>query len=210
MKPDRGSAFWMAVVAVAGIATGMLGAALWRGTRPAPIELERPAPTTTPAPTASPRPIRVHVSGQVVSPDVYELPPGSIVKQAVEAAGGFTEEADTAAVNLAQPLADGVQVDIPALEERSDEAEVVVKTPAPTGDQPEMTGGETTGRININLAQSEQLQSLPGIGPALAQRILDYRDAHGPFETVEAIMDVSGIGDAKFAQMQELITVDGE
>lgn len=200
----------MAFLAVAGITTGIAGASLLRGTKPTPIELERPAPTMTPAPTPSPRPIRVHVSGQVVSPDVYELPPDSIVKQAVEAAGGYTEEADTTAVNLAQPLADGMKVVIPAVEERSDEAEVVVKTPEPTGDQPVLTGGGTSDRININVATSDQLQSLPGIGPVLAQRILDYREANGPFEKVEAIMDVSGIGEAKFAQVEELITVDGE
>jgi competence protein ComEA len=154
--------------------------------------------TSTPQPTqmASPTPytLRVYVSGAVHRPDVYTLPEASIVKDAIEAAGGPTEEADLERINLALPVTDGQQVHVP----RQGEDNPPVQPPS---GQP-----ATGGKVNINTADSATLESLPGIGPSLAQRIIDHRQAQGHFERVEEIMEVSGIGDAIFEGIQDLIT----
>lgn len=188
--------------------------ALRQRTQPAPIEIIPPQPTSTappapsPAPAATTGPLRVYVSGAVVRPAVYELPPGSIIDDAVRAAGGFTAEADTAAVNLAQPAADGMQVHVPVLGE-------VAATPPPVSLPPgadpttgsRMGGVTSDGLININTATQADLEMLPGIGPSTAANIIGYREANGPFATIEALMDVPGIGEGKFEALQGLITV---
>lgn len=168
------------------------------------IQVLRPAPqpmllsTSTPEPTqeATPTPytLRVYVSGAVHHPDVYTLAQDSIVKDAVEAAGGPTEEADLERINLALPVTDGQQVHVP----RKGEDNPPVQ--APSG---QSTAG---GKVNINTADSAALESLPGIGPALAQRIIDYRQTQGQFERIEDVMEISGIGDAIFEGIQDLIT----
>jgi competence protein ComEA len=139
---------------------------------------------------------------------VYELPPGSRIGDAIEAAGGWTSEANTAVVNLAQPLVDGMQIYVPSLAEVSEAAVPVVSDPAPltrSGEVIDMTAGG--GLVNINTAGLEELDSLPGIGPSTAQKILDYREEYGRFNTIEELMNVSGIGEAKFGSVKELITV---
>jgi competence protein ComEA len=184
------------------IAVGVLvaGAAVFFVIRwqPAPsIQIEPPAPTSTPGPTPTPAPIQVYVSGAVVNPDVYTLAPGAIVRDALTAAGGATADADLDRVNLAQLLVAGQQVHIPRVGE--------APTPAPG------TGGTSapalTGPLNINTAAAGELELLPGIGPALAQRIVEYRDAHGPFNTIEELQNVSGIGPATLDELRSLITV---
>jgi competence protein ComEA len=177
------------------------GAIIWlRWPEPAPIRIIPPAPTSTPSPTATPQPLRVYISGAVVHPDVYRLPPDSIVKDAIDAAGGPAPGADLDRVNQAQPLHDGEQVYVP----RAGEASPPVAQPSsPTpGASP-----ARAGRVNINTATAQELETLPGIGPALAQRIVDYRAAHGPFQTIEQIKDVPGIGDAIFEKIKDLIEV---
>lgn len=159
-----------------------------------PIEI---LPPPSPTPTATPAPLRVYVSGAVRSPDVYLLPVDAIVRDAIQAAGGATEDADLAAINLALPLADGVHVHVPRLGEA---------TPAPGISGP--VGGTAVSvaggaRINVNTATLEELDTLPGVGPTLAQRIIDHR----PYSSPEDLLRVPGIGDATLARLRDLITV---
>ena len=204
-----------------GVAVGFVISGLMGRDQPAPLIIE-PAPPTaepTPAPTATatatPGPVRVYISGAILDSDVYELPPGSIVGDLVEAAGSFGESAARDAVNLALPLVDGMHVHIPSLEEVDvEDAQPVISAP-PTAEA-EMTdagaggGGATGALVNLNTATLEELDTLPGVGPAIAQKIIDYREAYGPFNRIEEVMNVSGIGEAKFEQMRALITVDAE
>jgi competence protein ComEA len=125
---------------------------------------------------------------------VYTLLQDSIVKDAMEAAGGPTEDADLERINLAFPVSDGQQVHVPRQGEDSPPAPPPSGQPAPGG------------KVNINTAGQDLLESLPGIGPALAQRIVDYRQTHGPFEHIEDVTEVSGIGDATFEAIRDLIT----
>jgi len=169
--------------------------------RPAPIEVITPTPSPTPEPRSSPTlaALRVYISGAVKEPDVYLLPSGSIVKDALAAAGGPTDEADLDRVNLAMELCDQQQVHVPR---RGETAPVA----APPGDAG--PGGTSAGGpININTATVEQLDALPGVGPAIAGRIVDYREAYGAFSTIEEIMNVKGIGPATFEEIKERITV---
>jgi competence protein ComEA len=149
-------------------------------------------------PPPSPSPIRVHVTGAVQQPGICVLPPGSIVQDAIEAAGGSLPEARLDALNLAAPLADGQQVSVPG--------GMGATPPPPAGATGSPTPG--TGRININTASAAELDLLPGIGPALAQNIIDYREGHGPFVAPEDLLDVPGIGPAKLSLIRDLITFE--
>jgi competence protein ComEA len=160
---------------------------------PIVISTPRPDPTSLPGPT--PAPIRVHVSGAVRQPDVYELPAGCIVKDAVETAGGPTDNADLDGVNLAVELRDQQQVYVPR------QGETVPMAPSSAG------GGDVSGPVNINIATAAELESLPGIGPKTAEAIVKYREANGPFQTIEDIMDVPGIAEGTFEKIKDRITV---
>jgi len=167
----------------------------------APIIISTPIPTATPtaAPTPTPSPLRIYVSGAVSHPDVYLLGPGSIVKDALQAAGGTTAEADLDRINLAIELHDQQQIYVP----RQGETEIpVVSAPQ------EPTSAPTLSKININIASVDELDALPGIGPAIAGRIVEYRTANGLFAVVEDIMKVKGIGPNTFAKLQNAITTD--
>lgn len=163
---------------------------------PPPIRLDTSVPASTPQASPTPRPLRVYVSGAVQHPDVYTLQPDSIVKDALLAAGGPTDDADLDRINLALLVADGQHVYVP----RQGEENPPVQPPA---SQP--AAGQ---KVNINTADLAALESLPGIGPVLAQRILDYRQANGPFSRIEDIMNVSGIGQATFAELRDLISAE--
>lgn len=163
---------------------------------PQPIELRSATPLSVPEATTTPRPLRVYVSGAVLRPDVYTLPPDSIVKDAMMAAGGPAGDADLNRINLAAPVADGQQIYVP----RQEEENPPVRLPSDP-----FTAG---GKVDINTAGVATLESLPGIGPALAQRIVDYRQTHGPFTQPEEIMEVSGIGAGTFEKLRDLITTD--
>lgn len=141
-------------------------------------------------------PVVVHICGAVVSPGVYELPPGSRIVDAVELAGGLCEEADESYVNLAQIPADGEQIFIPTYEEAK-----LLKQSSPEN-------GVSGGKVNINTADKALLCSLPGIGDTRAADIIAYRRDHGGFATVEDIMHVTGIKEASFQKIKELITVN--
>lgn len=148
-----------------------------------------------PQPTATPGPIRVHVDGAVAVPGVYSLSPDAIVQDALNAAGGPTADADLSQTNLALSLSDEERLYIPRIGE------------LPTAAPPSTGGSTVGGLVNINTATAAELETLPGIGPVLAQRIVDYREANGPFPSVEAIQNVAGIGPAIFDQIKDLITV---
>ena len=138
-------------------------------------------------------PLLVHVLGAVARPGLVELEAGARVVDAVAAAGGLTPEADPAGVNLARPVVDGEQLVVP----------VVGAAPPP-----EAAGGAAAaadGLVHLNTADVAELDTLPRIGPALAQRIIDWRDANGPFTSTEQLLDVAGIGDAVFAGLADKV-----
>jgi competence protein ComEA len=144
-------------------------------------------------PPPTPAPLVVDVAGAVPRPGVYELPTGSRVKDAVDAAGGFLAEADRTGLNLAAPLEDGQQLQIPFLAGAEPVGASRVEESA------------ALDLIDINTADAETLATLPGIGPTLAQRIIEYRETYGDFYYIEDIMSVSGIGPDTFENIKDLI-----
>ncbi|MFE7605152.1 helix-hairpin-helix domain-containing protein [Brachybacterium paraconglomeratum] len=156
----------------------------------------------------------VHVSGAVASPGVVRLPPGARVDDALRAAGGATGEAELASVNLARPVVDGEQIHVPV----PGEEPPAVAAPAPAADAPPAGdagagdgtaggGEEVGGLIDLNTASVAELDELPGVGPAIAQRIVDHREQNGPFESVDQLEEVSGIGPATLEKMRDRATV---
>ncbi len=166
----------------------------------------------------------VHVCGAVKNPDVYELPAGSRVFEAVKMAGGFTEEADESYVNQAQTLSDGVKLVIPttaqiqanAQEELDGRIGVVGMTETEAGTDGTDVGtdgtnamvGASDGRININTATQERLCEIPGIGAVRAAAIVSYRQEHGGFTKIEDIMNVSGIKEGTYVKIKDSIRVN--
>lgn len=144
----------------------------------------------------APSPIMVHVEGQVQAPGVYELAPDSRVTDAIEAAGGFTPEAERSGVNLAKRVVDEEQIYVPK------KGEILPGSQKQSGGA---TNGSSSKLVNINKATKEELTTLPGVGPALAERIIAYRRDHGNFQSIEEIMQVSGIGEKKFEALKDYI-----
>jgi competence protein ComEA len=154
------------------------------------------------SPPPTPRLCVVQVTGAVVYPGVYELPAGSRVRDAVQAAGGLTAEANASAINLAAPLEDGQSIVIQA-------SASLDSPPAQRGNPLIVTIEPASTRlININTAALEELDELPDIGPVIAQRIIDYRTANGPFVSIEEIVKVQGIGQVTFEKIKDLITIE--
>lgn len=151
-------------------------------------------PATPPASTR----LTVHVAGAVRSPGLYRLREGSRVADAVARAGGATATADTAAVNLAAPLADGIQVLVP-----SRVAGAAGGTAAGGSESGNPIAG---GRVSLSSASREELDALPGVGPVTAQKILDHRAAHGGFSSVDDLDAIPGIGPARLEQLRELVS----
>lgn len=151
-------------------------------------EVARTEPTGAPVASAV---LFVHVLGAVERPGLYELRAGARVVDAVAAAGGFLDTADQTQLNLARLLADGEQLAVPAAGE------------APAA----QAGTASDGRVNLNTADAAALETLPGVGPALAARIIDWRETNGRFTAPEDLLSVSGIGDKTFAAMRDLVTV---
>jgi competence protein ComEA len=162
------------------------------------IEIQPPQATPLPTPTRTPAPLRVYVSGAVNTPGVYTLPPNSITEDALSAAGGLTTDAESGAVNLAAPLRDGEQLHIPA---RGEPTPSSPPTAEPASSAP-------SGPVNINTATVEELDTLPGIGPTYAARIVQYREGNGPFRTVDALLLVQGIGPATLEKLRPFVTVE--
>jgi len=140
----------------------------------------------------------VYVSGAVAHPDVYRLPSGSIVKDALSAAGGALPDADLVRVNLAQELLDQQQVHIPMAGETPPPASSPVRLRSPSLE---------SGCVDINSATLQDLDELPGIGPTYSQRIIEYRAAHGPFQDVEELLQIKGIGPATLEEIRHLVCV---
>lgn len=156
--------------------------------------------------------IVIHVTGEVNSPGIVKLSEGERIADAIEKAGGATENADLSKLNLAYVLEDGVKLRIP----KKDEAGVLEEYVSEGSGEEilEELGkeaeGSTSGReavVNINKASQEELMSLPGIGESTAQKILAYRKENGNFKVIEDIQNVSGIGESKFNQIKERIKV---
>jgi competence protein ComEA len=150
--------------------------------------------------------VTVHVVGQVKRPGVLHVPGGSRVADAVAAAGGAGAGADPSAINLARVVVDGEQIRVPKLGEQSVGSGAVV---AGTGTSSVGSAdGSTAGvLVNLNSASVADLDQLPGVGPVLAQRIVDWRAEHGRFASVDELGEVSGIGDKIFAQLRPKVTV---
>jgi competence protein ComEA len=146
----------------------------------------QPAATLVPEQATAPK-LVVHVAGAVRRPGLYRLAEGKRVADAVARAGGATASADTAAINLAAPLADGTQVLVPR------------RAPGAVGKPP-------TARPSLSSATVEELDALPGIGPVTAQKIVDYRTAHGGFRAVEDLDAIPGIGPARVEQLRDLVS----
>ncbi|NND04558.1 MAG: ComEA family DNA-binding protein [Acidimicrobiia bacterium] len=170
------------------LAVGVIGVALvvastWFFTQPAaPV-----APDASPVAVVAASTITVHISGAVQRPGLVEVPFSARVADVVAAAGGSTPDAMLAAINLAATVRDGEQIVIP------DASEPV----AAAGD----------GKVRLNTATQAELESIPGIGPVLASRIVAARDEQGGFSSIEDLLDVSGIGEAKLASFRDVVTV---
>jgi competence protein ComEA len=159
-------------------------------------------PTPSPPPTSTPAPFHVDVAGAVKAPGVYRLPPGSIVADAIALAGGPSADADLDRLNKAVDLQDGSQVYVPHRSEASS------SPPDPAGSAlatavPPVRAATLSSLIDLNTATLEELDKLPGIGPALAQRIVDGR----PYGAIEELLRVNGIGPAVYDKIRDLITV---
>ncbi|GAA4171770.1 helix-hairpin-helix domain-containing protein [Gryllotalpicola koreensis] len=185
----------VAVAVIAGLVSGGGGAQPIAELTPSPGVGVTPA---SPVPTAMAS-VVVHVLGQVKRPGVYELPDGARVIDAIGAAGGFAAGADQGGLNLAQVLTDGEQVAVPKPGQM------------PVASDPAGSAGGTTpapgAKVDLNSATPEQLETLPRVGPAMAQRIIDWRTQNGRFASVDDLKNVSGIGDKTFEQLKDLVVV---
>jgi competence protein ComEA len=177
----------VALLAVAGSRLSGIGASQGPSTAAplARIDAESSAAGSAPA-------LVVHVVGAVHRPGLFRLQEGSRVADAVSRAGGPTRRADLSAVNLAAPLADGQQVIVPRR--------------GPPGAAAAGVAGTTGAKVSLAIATVDQLDELPGIGPVTAQKIVDWRASHGPFQSVDDLDDVPGIGPARIEQLRDLVT----
>ena len=169
---------------LAALAVAVLASALANRPGSTPIAMASSAPVTTG--------IFVHVLGAVAAPGLYQLREGDRVVDAIASAGGYAHGADETQLNLARVLSDGEQLYVP----------VVGELPAL-----DVTGAVVGGRVNINTADQAALETLPRVGPALAQRIIAWRDDNGRFAAIDDLRSVTGIGDKTFEGLRELITV---
>ncbi len=191
MEKQRINSWWLIAIGVLG---GLLGAAVLMLLNSQP---RGKSVAILPPPTAAP--IIVHVSGAVVQPDIYTLPPGSRTWDAIEAAGGFLPEAYTNTLNLAAQLEDGDKILVPSLTKG--------ETSKNANDEEPPSNNIPVFPININTASLEELELLKDIGEVKAQAIIDYREANGPFTTIEQIQNIPGIGPGIFNKIKDLITV---
>lgn len=158
------------------------GLVVFWSVRPAPVaQVTAPVVSTSEAGQAE---VLIHVAGAVQTPGLVTLSTGARVADAVEASGGLRDDADASAINLARVVGDGEQIYVPAVGESA-----------------------SGGKVNLNRASATELEELPGIGPVLAQRIVDDRDTHGAFASVEDLERVSGVGASILANLADLATV---
>jgi competence protein ComEA len=176
----------------------------------APADKPSGPPAAEPSPSPETRETKewvLYITGGVASPGVYSLPTGSRVHNLVDAAGGLLPNADPVKVNLAAPLADGVHVHVPLAGEDGGKNDIPV--PAAPQDsgflrQPAVTSSSGTGgAVRVNTATLEELQRLPGVGPAIARAILEYRTQKGRFSTLQDLLKVKGIGPKKLESLRD-------
>jgi len=151
-----------------------------------------PPATFISSPDPQPGLVTVHVSGAVTDPGLVGVTDGARVADAIAAAGGSIPGADLSAINLAAPVRDGDQI--------------VVPTSSGSG-MATAAGVEADGRVRLNSASTTELETLPGVGPVLAERIVEHREAHGPFTEIEDLLDVPGIGEAKLAALRDYVAL---
>ena len=199
---------WLVVLA---IVLCCVAGGLWQSRSRTP----EPAAGQAQAQVAAPRPekkakVTIYISGAVQSPGLYQVEPGIRYQEALEVAGGATEEADLTRVNLAKKCKDGSQVNVPFLKRssrRSSGTRTISEGSGNGGGSGSTSEGQAAGgKVNLNTADEAQLTTLPGIGPSLARRILQYRQQK-PFQRVEDLQQVSGIGPAKFRRLADQVEV---
>ena len=144
--------------------------------------------------------ITIYIVGEVNKPDVYELPINSIIKDAIEKAGGPTEDADLVAINLARKVKDGEEIIVPT-------KQVFISDSSDLGNSTSTVGTNASGKININTASAKELEALPGIGEVKSNAIVQYRKDYGLFRDIRDIMNVSGIGEITFENIKDLIVI---
>jgi competence protein ComEA len=196
-----------------------------------PVPAEAAAASTAPpggtTTTTAPSQVVAHAAGAVARPGVYRLPGSARVDDLVRAAGGLAPKADANRVNLAAPVSDGERVYVPALGETEPPVAVTPDAGAPGGSavapgsgattdgsgwsasSPAAPGAAPSGPVDLNTADLAALDTLPGVGPATAQAIITYRQEHGRFRSVDELLEVRGIGDAKMAELRDRVTVGG-
>lgn len=170
------------------------------------IQAESPQLSETPIlieqPKTEPEEILIEIKGQVNAPGVFEMPAGSRLHDAVALAGGFLPDADNLTLNMAMKLTDEMSIYVPKLGEEAS-APPIVSQPAGTA-----AIGSQGGAVNINTADEADLTTLTGIGPSKAAAIIAHREDNGPFVSIEALKDVTGIGDKTFEALKDSISVD--
>lgn len=150
----------------------------------------------------------VHITGSVKNPGIVKLSEGSRIEDAIQAAGGLTENADISKVNLAYVLDDGIKIKIPSItDDDIGDEEIINEESGENIIENDTTSSKNNKSININKATETELETLPGIGASLANRIVEYRKQNGNFSSIEDIKNVSGIGDSKYLNIKDFITV---
>ena len=162
--------------------------------------------SSVPPPATPPVTVTVHVAGQVVNPGVYAVPSGGRVADAVVAAGGTSTEADVEQLNLAARISDGERIYVP---KKGEPAPAVITGSPPNGGGTAAGGAKAppAGPLDLNTATAEQLEALPGVGPATSKAILAYRASHGRFRSVTELLEVPGIGPAKLEALRPMVRV---
>ncbi len=194
------------------------GLLVWQRAAPPATALRViPAPSPPPAATVASLRWQVHVTGAVASPGLVLLAPGARAADAVEAAGGLAAEAAADAINLAAPLADGLQIHVQAQGEPTPFSRAPAFAPpaavgggaatGPGADQSQPLPRDPGFPIDLNTAGAAELESLPGVGPALAARILAHRQANGPFQSVQDLLAVPGIGEKTLGRFEAQVMV---
>ena len=152
----------------------------------------------------------IHITGSVKNPGIVKLKEGSRIEDAIEAAGGLTENADITKVNLAYVVEDGTKIKIPSASEEDIGDEDIIDSKSGENiviEENTVSSNNSTQTININKATEKEFETLPGIGPSLASKIIEYRNQNGKFGSIEDIKNVNGIGDSKYEKIKDLITV---
>ena len=149
----------------------------------------------------------VHVTGEVKNPGVVKIKEGSRIEDIIKAAGGLTENADITNVNLAYVVEDGMKIRIPSSNEENDSEDYITEDSGKGVILSEESNNSSSSIVNINTANEAELEQLPGIGPSISSKIVEYRNKNGKFKNVEDIKNVTGIGDSKFEKIKEYIKV---